>query len=277
MTAQDSLIAAKTALPNRPQRPSFRLSDVWRAPLNDFPIRDEILYQYLPLSSSMDVLEIGPGSGFTAFRLSRKVQSLTVVDVAAQVVDDLRLRIGSLPNVRYVCADVTHPALDKKVDQRFDAIFLLDVFQYFANPVVAVTNFAHLLRPQGELFITFPNVLPPRGDGVNYFTAASSLGELFERSGFSHWQVFAVRLRPWSAAPLQYYRNWHRKERSDRPQTYEESWVFQRREKLRLYKPLLHILWTVLAAALRLKGDTFLSEPVTDGILGKQLVIRAWK
>jgi len=33
-----------------PSRPTFRLSDIHRAPLHDFPIRDEILYQCLPFS-----------------------------------------------------------------------------------------------------------------------------------------------------------------------------------------------------------------------------------
>ena len=52
--------------PSRSARPSARLSDLWKAPLHDFPIRDEILYQYLPLARDMDVLEVGPGSGVTA-------------------------------------------------------------------------------------------------------------------------------------------------------------------------------------------------------------------
>src|SRR5579872_3259743 len=44
----------------RAQRPSFRWSDLGRAPLHDFPIRDEILLSYFPLSGEMEMLEIGP-------------------------------------------------------------------------------------------------------------------------------------------------------------------------------------------------------------------------
>lgn len=76
----------------RPARPPARWSDLWKAPLHDFPLRDEILFQFLPLSREMDVLEIGPGSGFTAFRISRMVRHVTLVDVAPQAVTDRRAR-----------------------------------------------------------------------------------------------------------------------------------------------------------------------------------------
>jgi hypothetical protein len=208
---------------------------------------------------------------------------LTLVDAAAPAVDDLDLRIRSLRNVKCICADVTKPALENKVREQYDAIFLLDVFQYFVDPAIALSNFARLLR--GALFITYPNVLPPKGDGVNYFTRVETLNELLRTSGFGHWEVFAVELRPWAAAlysalherPLRIYRSWHRKERNERPQTYENSWVFQQRKKLNRYKPLLHVTWTLLDQALRLGGDVFIANRVSDVIINRQLVIRAWK
>src|SRR5258708_36464084 len=76
------------------QRPAFRPSDIFKAPLHDFPIRDEILYQYLPLSPDMDVLEVGPGSGVTAFRVARRLRSLTLLDIAAANIAHLRGTLG---------------------------------------------------------------------------------------------------------------------------------------------------------------------------------------
>src|SRR5437899_384712 len=108
------------------QRPSFYWSDIWKAPLHDFPIRDEILYQYLRFSPQMDVLEIGPGSGFTAYRLARQVRRLTLLDVAAESVAELRQQLGHLPNVRYICADVTQPGLVEQLAEEFDVAFGLD-------------------------------------------------------------------------------------------------------------------------------------------------------
>ena len=95
------------AAPGR-QRRASRLSDIWKAPLSDLPIRDEILYQYLPLSPQLEVLEVGPGTGFTAYRLARLVKSLTIVDVAAPNIARLRKSL-SLPNVELVCADLCAP------------------------------------------------------------------------------------------------------------------------------------------------------------------------
>src|ERR1700732_4213615 len=86
---------AANALPNPPgnrrkQRPPFLWSDIWSAPLHDLPMRDEIIFQYLPLASDMSVLEVGPGVGFTAFRLARRVRHITLLDIASESILQLR-------------------------------------------------------------------------------------------------------------------------------------------------------------------------------------------
>jgi SAM-dependent methyltransferase len=267
------------------RRPSFRLSDIWKAPLNDFPIRDEILYQYLPFSTEMDVLEIGPGNGFTAFRLARQVRSLTLVDVAAQSLAKVGKQLRSLANVRCVCADLTLAGLPGQLEQEFDAAFALDVFEYLVDPAACLRNLAQVLRSSGELFLTYPNMPPPVGDGVTCFSRISELEDLLERAGFRHWQIFEVRQKPFANLlysvvhefPLRVYRRLRRGNPDPRPQTYEASWVFNHLEKLERYKVLLHLFWLVLGQGIRFGGDVFAAEPVSDQILGRQLVIRAWK
>jgi SAM-dependent methyltransferase len=267
------------------RHPSFRLSDIWRAPLNDFPIRDEILYRFLPLSMDLDVLEIGPGSGFTAFRLARQVHSLTLVDVAAQSLASVRENLRPLANVRCICADPSEPGLAEELKQEFDVAFALDVFEYIVDPGACLRNLVHVLRPRGELFLTYPNVPPPQGDGVTYFSRLSELENLLERVGFRRWDIFEVRQRPFARwayftaheYPLQIYRQRRSGNPDGRPQTYEGSWVFKHSEKLGRYKVPLHMFWYLLDKAIRLGGDVFESEPLTDEILGRQLVIRAWK
>jgi len=267
------------------RRPSFRISDIWRAPLNDFPIRDEILYRYLPFSMDMDVLEIGPGSGFTAYRLARQVRSLTLVDVAAESLERVRNNMESLANVRCVCADPTKPGLATELKQEFDVAYALDVFEYLVDPATCLRNLVQALRPTGELFLTYPNVLPPAGDGVTYFSRLSELEDLLGGAGFRRWDIFAVRQRPFARRayftaheyPLHIYRQMRSGNPNGRPQTYEASWVFKHSEKLGRFKVPLHMFWFLLDKALRLGGDVFASEPVSDEILGRQLVIRAWK
>jgi hypothetical protein len=59
----------------------------------------------LPLSIETEALEIGPRTGFTAFRFSRQVRSLTLIDVAAESLSSVRENLASLSNVHCICAD----------------------------------------------------------------------------------------------------------------------------------------------------------------------------
>jgi 2-polyprenyl-3-methyl-5-hydroxy-6-metoxy-1,4-benzoquinol methylase len=267
------------------RRPPFHLSDIWKAPLNDFPIRDEILYQYLPLSKNMDVLEIGPGSGLTAFRLARQVRSLTLMDVAAKSVARLSKRLQSLANVSCVCADPGGSPFAPELKREFDVVFGLDVFEYVVDPAACLQNVAQMLRPSGELFLTFPNVSPPAGDGVTYFTNLTQLTDMLRRAEFRQWAIFAVRLRPlaelvYSVAhqfPLRVYRRLRRGNPNGRPHTYEETWSFRQLESCERFRMPLHVLWYLLGHAMRLRGDIFAAEVAVNRILGRQLVIHAVK
>lgn len=266
--------------------PRARWSDLWKAPLHDFPIRDEILYQHWRPRRDSDVLEIGPGSGFTAFCLARHARTVTLVDVADEAVRDLQRRLRHCENVRCLRADVTMPDfLDRIEGAAFDAAFALDVFEYVTDPAACLRHLAAALRPGGELFVTYPNVPPPEGDGVTYFTHAGDLERLLATAGFSQWTVFCVRPRPWAAfvyrllheIPLRAYRRLRRDAREGNPQTYEATWAFQHRQRLEPYKLALHLLWLGLGSLMRLRGPIFIARPAADGILGRQVVIRAWK
>ena len=265
--------------------PSFRWSHIWRAPLHDFPIRDEIFYQYMPLRSDMDVLEIGPGSGFTAFCLAGLVCSSTLVDLSEDSVNELRQQLGHLSNLHFVQADVSRPGLLVQSGMHFDAAFALDVLEYVVNPAMCLSNIASVLRPGGLLFLTFPNVPPSRGDGVTWFRSISEIEGLLREAGFSRWEVFAVRPRPYAAAvhsllhdwPLEIYRRLRRGNPNGYPQTYEATWAFQHRRQLGRYKVLPHSWWAVINLFLRLRGNVFEAESLNGQLFPRQLVIRAWR
>jgi SAM-dependent methyltransferase len=267
----------------RTTRPPFRWADVVAAPLHDYPIRDEILFQHLALAPGSDVLEVGPGSGFTAFRLARHVRSITLVDVAPRALEELRRTLGHLPNVRFVCADVTATDLGGRLERTFDAAFGLDMFEYVTDPAACLRNLASVLRPGGELFLTFPNVPPPAGDGVTWFTDLAALEAMLADAGFTGWHIFAVRQRRFSAAvytalhewPLGAYRRLREGDKRARPQIYEATWAFQHRRWPLPVKAGLHLFWAVLGWTMRLGGDVFAAEPVGLQPLGRQLVIRA--
>ncbi len=263
--------------------PTTRWTDIFDAPLHDYPIRDEILFQFMPLLPGCDVLEVGPGTGFTAFRLSRHVREITLLDVAPLAVEELRQTLGHLPNVRFVCADVTAPDLATEFEGKFDAVFGLDMFEYVKDPAACLRNLVSVLRQGGELLLTFPNVPPPAGDGVTWFTDLGPLEAMLADAGFSRWQIFAVRPRPFAAGvytvlhewPLRAYRRLRAGDKQARPQIYQATWAFQHRQRLLRFKAGLHLLWLVLGWLMRLGGDIFAAEAVPERPLGCQLVVRA--
>jgi SAM-dependent methyltransferase len=265
------------------QRPSFRLSDIARAPLHDLPIRDEILYQYLPLAKTMDVLEIGPGSGVTAFRLAREVRSLTLLDIAPANISHLRAVLGMRDNLDFVCADVCAAGLPERLGRTFDAVYAIEVFELLPDPETCLKNLASVLRPGGHLLLQFPNYPPALSPGLTHFRTKAELGRLLHRAGFSSWRVCALKLRPYASflyrhfheRPIDAYRRRRAQKGWSRPLIYDDSWAFQHGPRLEPFKYLLHIAWAGLARAMRLGGPVFVHAPLGNEILNSNLVLLA--
>jgi len=265
------------------QRPSFMLSDIWRAPWHDLPIRDEILYQYLPLLPHMKLLEIGPGSGFTAFRLARQARHVTLVDVAEASVARLRARMQGLGNLSFLCADVCEPGLVDSAGSDYDAVYGLEVFELLPDPGACLKNLAALLRPGGRLLLQFPNYPKPRSPGVVYFRERATLDQLLQQAGFTSWSVYSLRLRPYAdfifrefhERPLRLFRSLQHRNGTPQPLVYHESWSFQHSERLENRKYLLHCAWSVLFGILRLGGDCFERTLLTSDIRDRNLLLLA--
>jgi SAM-dependent methyltransferase len=267
--------------PSRKQRPSFQWSDIWRAPLHDFPIRDEILYQFLPLSPEMDVLEIGPGCGFTAVRLARHVQHLTSLDIGKGTIQSLQEGLGGIPNLKFVCADVCTPELPKLHPARFDAAFGLAVFDLLPDPGTCLKNLGALLRPGGRLLLQFPNYPPPKGRGITSFKNSDEIDRLMAAAAFESWETFALTLRPYAGliygnlydAPLQALRRLRRGYSEQRPLSYDGTWTFQRTSRLNRYKWFVHSALGFLAFLIRLGGDCFQLRRLSGEILNNNLLL----
>ncbi|MHB8655927.1 MAG: methyltransferase domain-containing protein [Terriglobia bacterium] len=266
-------------------RPQPHWSDLWKAPFHDFPVRVEILCQYLTLTPGMDVLEIGPGSGYTAFWLARQVRHLTLLDASNQALAEVRRLLTNNPNISYLEWDLSQPGLADKLGRTFDAVYGLDVFEYVSNPKTSLLNLAEVLLPGGELLLTFPNSPPPIGDAVTYFSHPGDIELLLEEAGFQEWKIFTISLRPWAGAlhralhdrPLEYYRSLRKTNGVGLPQIYEQTWAFQNRRGLHRLKVPLNLYWALLRKILLLRGDVFAEEPNGGELLGRRLVIWAQK
>jgi SAM-dependent methyltransferase len=180
----------------RTNRPRVRLSDLWKAPLHDLPVRDEILFQYLPLNCDMRVLEVGPGSGHTAFRAAKLVREITLVDISADNIARLRHVLSDSPGLRAVCADVCNPDFAAAVGGPFDALWAFETFQYVADPRGTLANFASVLRPGGTLLVQFPNYTEPRSPGPTHYKTREALDDDLRAAGFGEWEVYSLSLSP---------------------------------------------------------------------------------
>lgn len=281
--------AAKSGAIASIRRPRTSWALLTQAPLHDFPVRDEILLQYLPLRPEMDVAEVGLGTGFTSCWLAAQARSYTGIDVSMATVERLRVELQHLGNAEFVCADLAKPDVPDLIAKRFDVVYGLDVFEYVPEPKVCLQNLARILQPGGTMLLSYPNVPPPRGDGVTWFEQKQALEALLIAAGFGRFEIVELRLRPWAAKvygtlhewPIGLYRNRHKAERAteDRPQIYEDTWAFQNGQRLNRYRTVLHGSWAVLGALMRLFGPVYESHEVSndENMLGRQLMIRAWK
>jgi SAM-dependent methyltransferase len=256
-----------------------------QAPIHDFPIRDMILYSFSGIEDARRILEIGPGSGITAYTVSGNGRLVTAVEVSKEAVDALKESVGDCENLQILFADLSKPGLSSQVGRDRELAYALDVFEYVPTPESFLRNIYESLADGGEAFITFPNVPPPVGDGVTYFASTVEIEALFRRAGFEQLEISCVELTGFARnaywllheLPLKTYRTFRAK-RDELPQTYEQTWAFKERKRLARLRPFVHSYWRIVSFVLRLGGTPWRKCKSQDGkILGRQVIIRAWK
>ncbi len=261
--------------------PSARLSDLWRPPLTDLPIRDELVRQYVPLSPQMEVLEAGPGSGFLAFRLSRSVAGIALLEVAAGNVAALRQRLAACPNVQVLQDDLCRARLGQDHARSFDAVLAIEVLEFVADPAGALRNMAAMLRPRGSLYSQFPNY--ESAAHPTCFRTLQELEETLRNAGFASWEIFTLRLSPWAGfffrwlheVPLRLFRARERRRRDPRPLNYDQTWAYNHARRVERLKLLIHLYWAAVMLLMRMGGPVYRRQRCEDAILGKNLFLVA--
>lgn len=261
----------------------YAVSDLWRAPLTDLPVREEIIRQFIPLHRAMDVLEAGPGCGFPAWRMARCVGSLTLLEVSQGNAANLERRFAAQPHVRVIADDLCRVGLGAENRADFDAITCVEVLEFLPDAATAVRNLGTMLRPGGVLYLQFPNY--ENKAWPTFYRTRQQLDEQLAQAGFASWQVFALRLSPWAQRlyawmhefPLRVWRRREQKKqrRPDAPLIYEQTWAFHHGSRFERLKFPLHVYWAMVMLLMRAGGEVFLRSQCDDEILNRNLLVVA--
>lgn len=124
-----------------------RLAPSWDA---DMIRHEEVIATILDnavLCEGVEVLDVACGTGvlFPDY-LSRKVKSVTAIDIAPEMV---RIAREKFPEVEVLCGDVTETAFQKK----FDRIVVYNAFPHFPEPEKLIKTLSDLLKPGGILTV----------------------------------------------------------------------------------------------------------------------------
>lgn len=76
------------------------------------------------------------------------------------------------------------------IDQPYDVLFCLEVFEYIWNPVQAMENLSSFLKPGGIAYISFPTIYPlhnpPGQDNLRY--TKNGIEKILSRCNFN-WEI----------------------------------------------------------------------------------------
>jgi ubiquinone/menaquinone biosynthesis C-methylase UbiE len=144
--------------------------------------------QHIPLSTSMDLLEFGCGTGQVGLQLSPSVRRIHLVDTSPGMLEVLqeKIRDRGIANMKLHCGEIFDLPLTEK---RFDLIYSLMALHHIPAISPLLLHFQRLLKKGGHLCI---GDLEPE-DGLFHETdvevhhgfAIPELSRLLEESGFA--------------------------------------------------------------------------------------------
>ena len=113
------------------------------------------------MTSRVDVLDLGTGSGNLELKFARKVNSIVGVDYNSEALDFLkgRLKVMKIKNVKLIQADLRRLSVYALSKRKFDLIIMVDVIEHLkkSDAKMLVKTMKRLLKPKGKICIITPN------------------------------------------------------------------------------------------------------------------------
>jgi ubiquinone/menaquinone biosynthesis C-methylase UbiE len=153
-------------------RPHRQTLEQMRAYVNDLVTKDAqaqagLRYFYRDVPGSIKgktLLEFGCGTGGLALAFQEESANVVGVDIDRQALGFAhRWGIHRGSACRFVAVGETLPFRD----ETFDLVFSSSTFEHVAHPEGALRELARVLRPQGTVYLCFPNRLYPQEAHTN--------------------------------------------------------------------------------------------------------------
>jgi len=114
--------------------------------------KNNTIIQCLPTNASY-VLDAGCGSGNIASAIAEDGREVCGIDISTPFLKFCNVRYSKKSS--WVCADVTRLPLRSRI---FDEIICSEVLEHVRHPETALEEFRRVLKPQGSLILTTPNI-----------------------------------------------------------------------------------------------------------------------
>lgn len=271
--------------PEHGWRPGGEWEYLLRAPLRDFPIRDEILFQFLPDPAGCRALEFGPGCGATALRVATRTKELWLVEISEAANRAQRELFADRSDVRCLAGDICAP-LAARMPAGLDLVYSLDCFELVASAASCLENTARMLRRGGRALIAYPNIPPPRGHARSWFEDTEQLDAVLRPAGFSAWSLYALTLRPRAAWWLERLHDrplaWQRRHRAAGwdparlAAPYGATWSFGHQHAAWPARCGLNLAWAALRWSLG-RAPLFDAAPIRGAIGDRSVLLLAEK
>jgi len=233
-----------------------------------FPVRDLFLLDWVPISETADVLEIGVGCGETTARVASMVRRVVGVDIAEEVLGDLRYLELRHTNLSFRSVDVTTEA---NLPERFGIIISFDTLEHIPDPVAYFGFIARHLSRDGTAHILFPNETHNTMHGITRFASEDALRaaigdslspRVLQVAEISAWvRVVQVMSYQWVRA-LAMPRRPHRRWAGPRPQTFDQTRFYRHMGSWQTLSPFLNAYWFFVLGLCRLKRPSYHLRPL---------------
>jgi methionine biosynthesis protein MetW len=105
------------------------------------------------LTPQSEILEVGCHTGYFSRFLANSGHQVLGLEVNLDAA-----KAASNQGVDIISGDVEDPALVASLNKKFDVLLLMDVIEHLKNPVHVLRNLQQLIKPNGKIIATGPNV-----------------------------------------------------------------------------------------------------------------------